>query len=266
MFSPIKRTTVTFLAAAALAVIVLFGGVGSTVYAAKPGDPLYRVKVSMEQALQVASKQAETPVPTNEVELTGTIEAINGDILTINGQQVQVTNLTETKGTIAVGETVKVHAAADASGMLVAREIETATPGLDDNGNGDDSSEIDDDHGNDGVEISDDDSSEIDDDHSNDGVEISNGTGTEIDDDHSNDGIEAGDDHGSSVSSDDHEQSGNESDDGTAIDHQDDSSYDDNGHTSDGNSSHDDNNGGSSGESNSDDDSGSHSGKGGSDH
>ncbi|MEW6567362.1 MAG: DUF5666 domain-containing protein [Chloroflexota bacterium] len=67
-----------------------------------------------------------TPEPDDEVEFTGVVEAIGADSWTVAGQMLLVTADTETKGTIAVGDTVKVHAFLGADGSLTAREIEPA--------------------------------------------------------------------------------------------------------------------------------------------
>ena len=59
-----------------------------------------------------------------EVEFAGTVEAINLQSWTINGQMVWVTNLTQVKAGIQVGDFVKVHAVTGEDGALLAREIE----------------------------------------------------------------------------------------------------------------------------------------------
>ncbi len=59
-----------------------------------------------------------------EIEFTGTVEAIEAEAWTIDGQPVLLTPTTEVKDDIAIGDFVKVHASLDADGNLVARQIE----------------------------------------------------------------------------------------------------------------------------------------------
>lgn len=91
------------------------------------------------------SRPEGTPEPrgtqqANEVEFRGTVSAINGNVYVVDGITVVATG--EIKGTIAVGDTVKVHGVKQADGTVWAREIELA--GGDD---GHDGRGGDDDHG-----------------------------------------------------------------------------------------------------------------------
>src|SRR5690606_9211213 len=74
--------------------------------------------------------------PAGEREFFGTVEAMNGNVWTISGQQVVVTATTEIKNTIVVGSLDKVHATPQADGTLLAREIELARDDDDDDDNG----------------------------------------------------------------------------------------------------------------------------------
>jgi hypothetical protein len=67
--------------------------------------------------------------PQSEIEFNGIVEAISTTSWTIGGRTVAVTNQTEIKGTIQVGDSVKVHALVAADGSLTAREIEPARDG-----------------------------------------------------------------------------------------------------------------------------------------
>ena len=68
-----------------------------------------------------------------EVEFTGVVQAMNGNTWTVDGRTFVVDISTEIKDTIAVGQTVKVHARMAADGSLTAREIELADlPGIED--------------------------------------------------------------------------------------------------------------------------------------
>jgi hypothetical protein len=62
-----------------------------------------------------------------ENEFYGTVTAIDGDIYTIDDQQVITNENTEVNNSIQVGDVVKVHARSAADGSLTAREIELAS-------------------------------------------------------------------------------------------------------------------------------------------
>lgn len=78
------------------------------------------------------TRQPQGTRQAGETEFTGTVSAINGNVFIVNGITVVVTG--EIKGTIAVGDTVKVHGVTQADGSVVAREIELANG--DDDGRG----------------------------------------------------------------------------------------------------------------------------------
>ena len=80
-------------------------------------------------ALEIALAHGDTPAagqPGDEIEFFGTVEAIGANAWTVAGQSIGVTAETEIKGTIVVGDAVKVHALVNADGSLTAREIELA--------------------------------------------------------------------------------------------------------------------------------------------
>jgi Domain of unknown function (DUF5667)/Domain of unknown function (DUF5666) len=96
---------------------------------AKVPDP---VKPVMERALLTSEEES------GEVDLSGTVESMASDGLTINGQFVKINSLTEIKGAIAVGAQVKIHALQGPDGALIAREIEVTAPveaNVNENGN-----------------------------------------------------------------------------------------------------------------------------------
>jgi len=64
--------------------------------------------------------------PGAQIEFAGEVEAMAADAWTIDGQSVAITAHTEIKGSIRVGDRVKVHARVGADGALTAREIEPA--------------------------------------------------------------------------------------------------------------------------------------------
>lgn len=84
--------------------------------------------------------ETREPRPThaaNETEFTGVVASINGSTYVVNG--ITVVAVGEVKGTIVVGDTVKVHGALQSDGTVLAREIEKV--GSDDgshDGQGDD--------------------------------------------------------------------------------------------------------------------------------
>ena len=94
----------------------------------KVPDP---IKPAMEKALLTSEEES------GEVDLSGVIESLAPDGLTVNGKFIKITNLTEIKGAIAVGAQVKVHAFQGTDGALTAREIEvTASVEVNANENG----------------------------------------------------------------------------------------------------------------------------------
>ena len=121
----------------------------------------------------------------DEQEVSGFVEAITTDSITINGVVYMLADFTEFKGLVALGDSVKIHAIVNADGTFTIREIEkTGGPGLgdgnsndngsddnsnDDNGNDDNNNDDDDDNGND--------DNSNDDDNGNDDNSNSNGNG-----------------------------------------------------------------------------------------
>ncbi len=65
----------------------------------------------------------DTPEP-EEVEFEGTLQSINGNLWTVGGQAVTVTDSTEIRDNPQVGDTVKVRAQRQPDGSLVAERIE----------------------------------------------------------------------------------------------------------------------------------------------
>ena len=81
-----------------------------------------------------ASPQAaSTPGAANQNEVFGTVQAMNGNTVTVNGVTYNLSNQTEFKNTIGVGDQVKLHVTVNADGSLTIREIERAGASLDDN-------------------------------------------------------------------------------------------------------------------------------------
>lgn len=102
-----------------------------------------------------------------EQEVFGTVQAITAESITINGIVYMISDFTEFKDLIVVGDTVKLHVIVNADGTFAIREIEKSTgAGDDDNSNSNGS----DDNSNDSNEHDDsnDDNSNGDDDNGND--------------------------------------------------------------------------------------------------
>ena len=114
-----------------------------------------------------ASSSPDAPTPqagVNENEVFGTVEALTATTITVNGVTYNLTNSTEFKDALAVGDTIKLHVTFNADGTVTVREVEKSDASFDDNGasgNSDDgpTHDANDDHGND------DDSDDSNDDH-----------------------------------------------------------------------------------------------------
>jgi acyl-CoA hydrolase len=89
-------------------------------------------------------------------EITGVVEALTADSVTINGVIYQFSSFTEFKGAVFAGDSVKLHVIVNADGSFTVREIEKSSGtnigndnSNDDNSNDDNSNDEDDDHGDD---------------------------------------------------------------------------------------------------------------------
>ncbi len=181
------------------------------------------------------------------VEFFGTIQAIEGSTWTISGQVITVQPGSEIKGTLAVGDLVKVHAFRAADGSLVLREIAASLGAFGTDGNTNSNGSFDDQSGNGNANIneaangngSDDGNTNL---NSND----DNGNGS----DDGNTNLNSNDDNGNG--SDDgntnlnsNDDNGNDSDDGnTNLNSNDDNGNDDQGNVNDhGNDNDDDHRG-----------------------
>lgn len=95
-----------------------------------------------------------------EQEVSGTVQAVTTESITINGVTYMISDLTEFKDLIAVGDSVQVHVIVNEDGTFTILEIKkSAGAGNDDNSNSNDANENDD---------SNDDNSNGDDDNAND--------------------------------------------------------------------------------------------------
>jgi hypothetical protein len=71
----------------------------------------------------------------NQQEVTGTVDAITTDSITIDGVVYMIADFTEFKDLIAMGDQVKIHVIVNADGTLTIREIEKTAGTSLDNGN-----------------------------------------------------------------------------------------------------------------------------------
>lgn len=134
---------------------------------------------TLEQA-DTSSPAASTPFApqaanVNENEVFGTVQALTANTITVNGVTYALTNSTEFKDALSVGDQVKLHVSLNADGTLTVREAELSAGVFDDNTNASGSD--------DGL------NHDANDDNSN------NNSNDDSDDDDSNDN---GDDHGGS--------------------------------------------------------------------
>ena len=88
-------------------------------------------RAEMLRAVQTIQNVSGQSSQANEIEFTGVVESIDGETWLIAGRTVMVTNQTEIQGVIEVGKAVKVHAAPNGEGVLMAREIQFLEAGQD---------------------------------------------------------------------------------------------------------------------------------------
>ncbi|RME12138.1 MAG: hypothetical protein D6802_05100, partial [Ardenticatenia bacterium] len=112
---------------------VLFVSVLAMVLATGCGDA-QTLGTTVDELAQVQNISFDA---NGEVEIVAPIEAMGDGTIVVAGQTVHLTDATEIKGQIDVGTMVKVHVFLADDGTLVAREIEPADEGADDdNANG----------------------------------------------------------------------------------------------------------------------------------
>lgn len=167
------------------------------------------------------------------VEFFGTIQAIEGSTWTISGQVVTVQPGSEIKGSLAVGDLVKVHAFRAADGSLVLREIAASLGVFSSNDNANSNGSFDDQSGNGNANLSGDDNGNGSDD-SNTNLNGNDDNGNDSDDGNAN--LNSNDDNG------------NGSDDGnTNLNSNNDNGNDDQGNVNDHGNDNDDDHGGKRG-------------------
>lgn len=80
--------------------------------------------LGMPSAATPAAAQQPTSQPGSQIEMYGTISAITGNLITVNGFSVDTTNA-EIRGTLAVGTLVRVEGVLSAGG-ITAREVQVS--------------------------------------------------------------------------------------------------------------------------------------------
>ena len=166
----------------------------------------------------------------DEVEITGLLEAVDGTAWTVDGKVINVPASAEIKGTILVGQVIKVHALMSEDGTLTAREIELAVTGdmADDNANDNSDDELDD-NANDNLDDDLDDNANDNLDDDLDDNANDNSDDDEWDDDNANDNSDDDewDDDNANDNSDDDDSNDNSDDDSNDNDDDDDDDDDD---------------------------------------
>ncbi len=91
-------------------------------------ESLVAREISLAEASSDDTSDTEAPpTPGEEIEFVGPVVSIDLAGWTVGDQVVAITSDTEIKGTIAVGDLVRVHALVEANLSLTAREIELAS-------------------------------------------------------------------------------------------------------------------------------------------
>ena len=136
---------------------------------------------SHQESTQVAPTERSDSEP-REISLQGTVTSINGVIVIVNDQPMNIANA-EIKGQPAAGQRVKVEGYYDANGMFIVTKIEflqidsgESNSGSNDNGN-DSNDDSGDDYGDDNSNSNSDDNSNGGDDNSNDNGNDNSGSG-----------------------------------------------------------------------------------------
>lgn len=168
------------------------------------------VKPAVEKALTLSTDGAG-----EEIEIFGSVTSISETEIEVDGEVYLITQLTELKDTINVGDAVKIHVIQTADGLLIAREIELFSQfSGEDNQNG---------NSNENEDFSDDNNNESFNDNSS-GEDLNE---NEIED--SGNDNEAGDDHNSNESNDnDSTSNSNEDNSGSGNDNDSDDDGNDN--------------------------------------
>jgi hypothetical protein len=170
----------------------------------------------------------------DELEFTGVVEAMGANSWQVGGTTIAIGSQTEIKGSISIGDTVKVHAAIAADGTLVATEIQPH--GMENECDGDCDGDGANDNGDDANDNGDD---------ANDNGDDANDNGDDANDngDDDNDNGNDNDDNGN-----DDDDNGNDDDDNGNDDDDNGNDDDDNGNDDDDNGNDDDDDGGDGGD------------------
>jgi hypothetical protein len=106
----VKRIILVALLLGAGLLVACTAGVTATEPASQPGSP--------------ADSAPGATIQDVKVEFTGVVDALDGAILTVDGRTFVLTESTELQSAVSVGDAVRVQAAQQSDGALVAREVE----------------------------------------------------------------------------------------------------------------------------------------------
>jgi hypothetical protein len=209
------------------------------------------IRPAVERALHVSQTSAG-----EENEIVGVVESIADTAWIVSGQTINIIPATEIKGSISVGDQVKVHAVLGSDGSLTAREIELfdGDIGGDDNDNGDDNANDNDDNGNDNADDNANDNDDNGNDNADDNANDNDDNGNDNGDDNANDNDDNGNDNGDDNAN-DNDDNGNDNADDNANDNDDNANDngDDNGNDNDNANDNGNDNDGSGGDDNDND-------------
>ena len=89
----------------------------------EPGDDKGMGEVESSDDKSTGSTGDDAGRLANEVEISGAVGAVNGNVLTINGMTLTLSAATEIKGTLKVGDVVKVEALRQSDNTIAVRQV-----------------------------------------------------------------------------------------------------------------------------------------------
>lgn len=92
--------------------------------AASVDDKSVPLSTSSSGANSPADSSSAQGQPNSQAEVSGAVESMTADTITINGVTYNLASFTEVKDTLAVGDEVKLHVNVNADGTFTVREIE----------------------------------------------------------------------------------------------------------------------------------------------
>lgn len=120
--------------------------VGDTVKLEFVTNPDGSLSIRETKVVSGASQETETPEPTETAEpsdsneVTGVVTAMDATTITVDGVVYNLSDFTEVKDNIQVGDTVKLEFVTNPDGTLTVREVQVSTSMSEDSGSGSGSS------------------------------------------------------------------------------------------------------------------------------